>query len=715
MKALNPKTWFQAVTGPRLGLTASLAWAAVLALWLLDAAGIDPPRRLSQAIVALAFAALVYWLVRKARGLWRSEDPWGRWLLGLLAMSIAVHFIGLNFDLGQRYFGDEGIYRAAAEKINGGELLRAWFIYPHLLFYLDAVALWLASLFEPAVAWLAKALYGVEGRHTLATLVTRIVTSGLAALTVLPIAVIARRIIGTAAAGCLAGLFAVLSPIFIQVAHLNISDVSSAFFATMTLMQVSRLLDGESVRDYALAGLWAGLTAGSKYPAGVVAVAIVAIYLRWCFKNRRLGLGLIWAGLTALAAFVATTPSLLAFPGQVFVGSGPDIMFGYRQYAKGGWPGVVRGSNVVFYGEQLRHNFGAPLLAFGLLGLAALRRSQWARLLWILPFPVLYMILILRMNIAVPRNLLPALPAVAMVLGLGVWGWLRLTRRLSPGPRRLVLAALVALCLALPSWRTLAQVVKLAKPTTRMEATAWVKENLPRGSWFLAENYTPHLGSKWQYPVSRPRFVIRYTREQVRDPRHDFLFVASDSYDRFLDPENLDRAEYKGSAERYREIFDTFELVREFVPEGWQAGPVLRLYRVDPESPSYTDRRTFTAAEALIPNPTMRRDGDDGPILHHAPIQWSLFKAFLQAGRYRVSIDADFTEPTGTLRVTNRDNADVATTVWDEDQSASVVLTEPDKYFFYVHLAAGSRLRGLEIVPSDSPSPGGMGAGGRGG
>jgi len=363
----------------------------------------------------------------------------------------------------------------------------------------------------------------------------------------------------------------------------------------------------------------------------------------------------------------------------------------------------VRGSNAVFYGDQLRHNFGLPLLALGVLGLAALSRGQWPRLLWMLPFPLLYMVLILRMNIAVPRNLLPALPALAMVLGLGAWGWWRFTRRLGPVPRRTLVAAVAVLGLALPLQRTVAEVVKLARPTTRVEAAAWVQQNLPPGSFFLAENYTPNLGSRWQYPVSRPRFVIRYTREQVRDPRHDFLFVASDSYDRFLEPQNLDRAEYEVAAERYREIFDTFALVREFAPEGLQAGPVLRLYKVDPEPLVYADRRSFTAAEALIANPTMRPDGDQGPILHHAPVQWSLFKAYLDAGRYRVTIAADLTAPAGTLRVTNRGNEDVATAAWDEALQATVVLPVPDKYFLYVHLAAGSRLRGLEIVPEPPP------------
>jgi Dolichyl-phosphate-mannose-protein mannosyltransferase len=703
VKSLGPRQLRRLASGPWLGRLAALGLLAAVALWLLDAVGFDPPRRLSQVAVALAGAAAAAWLGRAA---WRlARDPGGGWLLGLLAVSLAAHLNGLDFDVGQRYFGDEGIYRAAATKINDGELLRAWFIYPHLLFYLDALALWIAGLFAPLTAALAKLLYGVEGPHTFATVVTRGVTSGLAALTVLPVSATARRIAGRDGAGLAAGLLVVLSPIFVEIAHLNISDVASTFFAAMTLMQASRLLERESTREYLLAGLWAGLTAGSKYPAGVVAVAIVALYLRWCFVNRRPGLGLIWAGLAALAVFVATTPSLLAFPDKIFVGSGPDILFGYRQYAREGWPGVVAKSNLVFYGDQLRHNFGVPLLALGILGLAALRRAEWTRLLWLLPFPVLYTVLILRMNIAVPRNLLPVLPAAAMVLGLGVWGWLCRAQRLQPAPRRAAVAVLAVLCLALPARRTVAQVVKLARPTTRVEAAQWVKENLPPGSFFVQENYTPNLGSRWQYPFTRPRFVIKYTDERIRDPRHDFLFVASESYGRFFDPKNLDTTEYEAvAAARYRDIFDTYELVHEFVPDELQAGPVLRIYRIDPVTPVYADRRSFTAAEALIPNPTMRPDGDDGPILHHAPIEWSLFKAYLRPGRYRVTIDVETAEPGGTLRVVDRGNEEVAAGVWNDGGgtaalATSIVLPNPDKYFFYVHLATGSRMRGMDIEP----------------
>ncbi|HLE85138.1 MAG TPA: glycosyltransferase family 39 protein, partial [Thermoanaerobaculia bacterium] len=405
-------------------------WAATVALWLLDALGRGLPAAVDRVVAGLALSATAALLVRAVRRRWR-EGLAGRLLLAVLALALAACFIGLASELTTRYFGDEGIYRANARRINGGQLLRPYFVYPHLLFHLDALALWLAGLFGPVVPRLASALYGVEGVGPVAALVTRGVTALLGALTAAPVFAAARRVAGLFAAAT-AGALAALSPLYLEVAHLNLSDVPGAFFAAMTVMQCAALLDGESRRGYLLAGLWAGLAAGGKYPAGVVAVAIAAVWLRWRIAERRWGWGLPWAGAAALAAFLATTPSLLAFPAAVFSGGGKDILLGVRQYAGSGWTGVVRESNLAYYGWLLRLDKGLPALGLGLTGIAGLGSRERARWLWLTPFPAAYLILILAMNVAVSRNLLPALPALAVLLGAGAAGWLRWLDRLLP-------------------------------------------------------------------------------------------------------------------------------------------------------------------------------------------------------------------------------------------------------------------------------------------
>lgn len=694
--------------GAGRGHLAAGLWLLVLILWLASALGHSAHPWISRAAVLLAGGALAVVLGARIRATWSSGGAPGRILLLLVAASVLVHFVGLGHDIAHGYFKDEGTYRKAAQEINQGLVLRPWFIYPHLLFYLDAIALWIASLFEPAVAFVARFAYGVEGPRQIQVLVARHVTAALGALTVLPAFAIARRLGGTAAAA-LGGALVVLSPLYVQVAHLNISDVPAAFFSTLTLAAAAALLDRESRRGWVWAGLWAGLAAGSKYPAGVVAVAIVAVALRWALAERRFPIGLVISGGVALAAFAAATPSLLAFPGMVFRGGGADILFGVRQYAGAGWTGVVQASNPAYYLGWLRHSIGLPALLLGLAGLVVSPAAVRRRLLWLLPFPALYLGLILRMNVAVSRNLVPVLPALAIFAGAGVAALLFRGEARRPAWRRVALAAGLALCLAGPLYRTVEESVRQARESTRDVAASWVHANVAPGAVFLAEFYTPSLGNRWRYPVWRERFATRFPRRELRRPEHDFLFLASAAYERYLDPAGLVQAPWdEAVAARYREIFDSFELVREFTPGRWQNGPTLRLYRLDPEPLVYRQRAVLPAAGARVSHGVMRPKGGRTITYRRRAGQWSLFKAHLAAGRYRVAVDAELAAP-GRLRVSNRANAEIDRREVPVGGRLEIELPADDKVFLYLQLPETSRLRGLALeriaVTTAAPEP----------
>lgn len=677
----------------RLGVPVALACLAAVVLWLLDALGRGAPPLMSRLVVVAALVGLAALTARAAVSLWRQGAA-GRALLLILAVSLGLSFVGLDHEVTGRDFADEGTYRAQAERINSqGQVFRPWFVYPHLLFYLDALALWAAGLLEPLTSSLARLLYGVEGGLPLAVLVTRTVTAVLGGLIPFPVFVTARRVAGDMAGIFAAGL-AALSPLVVAMSHQNLSDVAAALFAALAVMEVSALLGEERMRHYLLAGVWAGLAAGSKYPAGVVAVAVVALWLRWRLRKRRPGWGLLWAGLASLAAFLITTPSLLVFPSAAFGGE-TGVLFGARLYANHGWAGVVQSSNTLYYASRILDNYGLPVVVLGLAGLAVLGRRELARLAWLLPFPAVHLTLLATLEMALERNLLPILPVCAAILGCGLAGVWRgiLGARPLGRFRHPAAALLVAGALATPALASAIHAVRFAQPTTGEQAAAWIEENLPPGSFLVQEAYTPRLAPEWRFPARHPRFAIRLAREDLEDSTYDFLLLSSGSYNRFV--RHADDPARQVQAARYRELFERYQPVRLWRPGRLQGGPELRLYRLDPESPPWTGRRRFSPGDALLRSPDMAPGPGGGAVRYTGEGQWSLFKGYLLPGRYRLRLATAATA--GRVEVRDRGNRTVATGAFSGRATVELDLPRRAKYFVYCELPPGSELRGLAV------------------
>jgi hypothetical protein len=562
-----------------LGCAALGLWALTVLLWMLHVGGHDVPA-LARGVVILALLASAAWVAARLVRAWSERSGRERALTfllpALLVLSLAVRFTGLSHEVDGRYYADEGTYYHHASEIDKGNPLRLSFVYPHLMYYLDAFALWLAELFPGFAARWAGAL-GVTDPLSIQWLALRAVVGVLSALTVIPVFRIAERL-GGRWAGTAAAILLIFSPLYNDGSHLNICDVPSAFFATLCLLWVARLVDAESARDYVLAGVCAGLAAGSKYPAGVVAVAIIAVWVRWRIARRDWSFGLLWAGLAAVAAFLAVMPSMVVFPQAAFEGN-RGIFFGVHQYGQGGWLGVTPDSNPRFYGGHLAASFGWIAMAVGLGGFCVARRAELVRRLWLLLYPLIYLALISSMNMVVKRNLYPVIPILAVFLGVGITQW---GRRLVAVPRpafawrTAVAAGLAVACLWAPADATIRQAASFASPSTREEALVWMRANVPRGSSILKESYTPDF-APGEYEITHLRFAGRLAPEDMRE--FQYVLLASSAFERFLDIESLRRPHQQEIARNYAEIFRTFELVKQWEPEETQLGPELRLYR----------------------------------------------------------------------------------------------------------------------------------------
>ena len=154
-------------------------------------------------------------------------------------------------------------------------------------------------------------------------------------------------------------------------------------------------------------------------------MAIVAIWIYWRVRTRRFSWYLLGSGLVSVAVLLAVMPAFWAHAGAAFAGQGKDLLFGVRQYAKGGWIGVKPQSNALWYGTKLVQSFGWPACVLGLLGVFKLTPKDRRRWLVMAAYPLIFLILMSSMSMVVKRNLLPAIPAIAALLGAGLAGWKR--------------------------------------------------------------------------------------------------------------------------------------------------------------------------------------------------------------------------------------------------------------------------------------------------
>jgi hypothetical protein len=816
---------------------AALALAVLAAaLWLLDVGwrgrdGRGVPEALSRVAIAAALAAGAGWLAAAlaARMAGRQGRELAAALLlpGLVVLSLAVRFAGIDSEVSGRYYLDEGTYYHHATAIDGGELLTRTFVYPHLTYYADALTLWAAARFPGVVAALARRLYGLDEPLAVSWLLLRGVVALLSALTVVPVFKLAERLGGGGgaaaasevgeggraaaaghgsgvsglagapwagrAAGALAAALLIFSDLYNEGSHLNTCDVPSAFFATVCLLFAARLAQRETARDYALAGVTAGLAAASKYPAGLAAIAVAGVWAGWRLRRRDWNAGLAWVALAAAGTVVAVMPSLIAYPDLAFGGE-RGVFFGARQYGRGGWLGVMPDSNAAFYAGQLLSSFGWPAVAAGVSGLALLavralragravpdasterdarvdpdaraipdapisrgerqRSPGLAGMLWLALYPAAFLALIASMNMVVKRNLYPVVPILAVFLGVGMAAWLRLAAELAsrrqaalaeapgrpapaewsqgggsaPGrtvaegagagrsapawpPRfrlakawrgwRWAAAVLALACLWPPAELTARQTLGYVSPTTREEAAAWINLHLPPGASLVKESYTPDFPAG-RFAVSQQRLAGRTPIPELRDPQNDYLLLSSAAYARFRDPDALFTDRQRELARRYDQIFRTFPLVKEWVPGELQLGPVLRLYRIDPDPAACRPAAELAAADAFVPDDSMR-PAPDRPLRYAAPGQWSLFRACLPAGRYRLGLLGEV-RPPASVRVTDATGSrlDLLEVKAGGPGPAAAVadldLARPGKVLLYVYLGSGSRLRAIDLA-----------------
>jgi 4-amino-4-deoxy-L-arabinose transferase-like glycosyltransferase len=343
--------------------------------------------------------------------------------------------------------------------------------YSGLTFYLNFFA-----------AQAAHLLGVVLHPHTI-LLINRLWSVLFGTLTIAVAFLAARDLFESERAGAWAAWSVALLPIHVWHSHFGTSDVNLVFWVTVAFWLAVRAYREPSPGRFLLGGLAVGVAVGVKFNGLLAAVTFpVAALAAWREKRitspQKVLLLLFLAGAAALAGFFLVSPFSLIHLKETVA-----AYFFETRHVKGGHYGfdLTPGHWPYFpYVYQLfaafPFIFGLPLYLAAAAALARFAvRTQKARVLLGLSFPLLYLGIVASWKFVPTRYYLPALPILLVLAGGGWAGTLAKAR----GFRKTGCWLLLLLALAYTLAYDVSTVDRFRRDT-RLQAARWADRSLPR-------------------------------------------------------------------------------------------------------------------------------------------------------------------------------------------------------------------------------------------
>lgn len=286
-------------------------------------------------------------------------------------------------------------------------------------------------------------------------------------------------------------LLVAILPISVGFAYYMTPDPVSGLTSTLAVCGALWAVRRPSWQTYAFTGAMVGLAASSKYNCAIVGVSLIAAHL--LSSERQRWVRLLLAAGCAIAAFLITTPyAIFDFHGLV-----QGLRFDETHYSTGhiGAQGNTPATNL----RWIFDSFGLFLL--GLVGL------WWARarreIVIVGVFVLAYYLVLSSVTVRFERNLLPLIPALALLIVLGgVELWDRARARWGR-PGLAGLSGVIVLALAWTLYGTAGELHN-SLSDQKAQSYAWVQANVPAGATVVVDPYSPFVDpSKWHVVVLR--------------------------------------------------------------------------------------------------------------------------------------------------------------------------------------------------------------------
>jgi len=290
------------------------------------------------------------------------------------------------------------------------------------------------------------------------------------------------RRVGLIAAAVMAVAFL---PVFYS--HLALNDVPALLPLAVSVYGSAGVLVRGRPRDYAVAGAGLGMAAATKYTAGIVVLPLAVACASQLLAERRAALrGIALAAGLGVACFVLANPFAVLSFDEFWA----DLRKQEEAASGFGKLGLDYDSGLLYYLWVLTWGFGWVPLAAALAGAARAFALDLRRALFLVPWPVVFLLYMGAQERFFGRWLLPALPALALLAGLAVVAVVDALRE-RPRLRRAAGAGLVAALLAQGLVYSVHSNRVLSRDDTRNEARAWMVANVPAGSKVVVEPIVP--------------------------------------------------------------------------------------------------------------------------------------------------------------------------------------------------------------------------------
>jgi hypothetical protein len=473
---------------------------------------------------------------------------WTPWLLAaILAGNFALSIIGIDWGLPYLWHTDEKI-DPAVHMIHDRTLDPDYFINPHLHIYAMAGVVQLAYWLNPGHTVMLTG-YRIAplldpsnpGRRIQFEAIrwSRMLSAVFALGTILTVFAIGRRHLGERTGLLAAALLAVTMGL-VNLAHFATPESLLFLLMVLTLFACDRVASDGRARDYALAGLFAGLAFATKYTAWILAVPILAAHayrVGWGAFSWRSLRTLMLCGVVGFAAFAATNPYAFirwhdfvywGFWFNWYTGAPTGSLVGMSQFQRSYGP----------YFLLLGDIMGWPLFVTSLAGVVVGAAALWRgprtgvrargyliQLAWVLPFYVFYG--------ASPhhalRFIMPIVPSLALLAAVAI---ATLHARATGRWTRRAIAATAAAIVAYSAVYTLRS-DWMYWHDTRYPAGRWLESHrdtlTERLYYFEIEAYLPYFTQP--FPLKYFPFVDdtgTYPREKFDDAAAGFFATATD-------------------------------------------------------------------------------------------------------------------------------------------------------------------------------------------